>query len=125
MAPILEKVVVEKVDVPIVEFANELILKRNGSTEGAGCLRCLSTKTSEKCAKCGRVYSAQQRLNDAIIVATAHTVATIETLWTYDGGVLELGKLASNCKCSNHRARPPSSIRSRTRPSSRPWAERQ
>jgi len=107
MEPILAKVVVERFDGPIAEVANELLLKRTGSREGPACMRCLSTKNSETCPKCSRTYSAQQRLNDAIIVATAQVIGTVDTLWSYDRGVIELGRFAADCKVSQPQSSTP------------------
>jgi predicted nucleic acid-binding protein len=96
MEPILRKVVVERLDRPIVEFAGELLRKRR-ATEHV-CPRCLGSDRSETCAKCGKRYSAQQRLNDALIVSTAQVLETVETLWSFDGGVHELGRYCASCQ---------------------------
>jgi len=95
MSPILQKVVVERVDRPIVEFAARLLNDRRNAE--AICDRCLGSERSEKCTKCGKVYSAQQRLNDALIVSTANVLETVETLWSFDKGAIELGRYCNSC----------------------------
>ena len=95
MEPILQKVVVERVDRRVAEFANELL--RHRREKEPVCERCLGTSRSAKCPKCGKVYSAQQRLNDALIVATAEVIETVKTLYSYDSGVLELANYCKSC----------------------------
>jgi predicted nucleic acid-binding protein len=95
MAALLEKVVVERVDRPIVEFAATLLKERRAAEKVCDC--CLGSARSEKCTKCGKAYSAQQRLNDALIVSTANVLETVKTLWSFDRGVLELGTYCKLC----------------------------
>lgn len=96
MQPVLDKIVVERVDRRVAEYADELL--RHRREKESVCERCLSTVRSAKCPKCGRSYSAQQRLNDALIVATAEVIETVKTLYSYDSGVLELGSFCKSCR---------------------------
>jgi hypothetical protein len=55
------------------------------------CPRCLGVKASLTCIACGSQRSKQQRTHDTFIVAGAAVEPKITTLYSFDGGVLELG----------------------------------
>jgi predicted nucleic acid-binding protein len=95
METVLQKVVVERMDRRVAEFADELL--RHRREKEAVCDRCLGTSRSAKCPKCGKFYSAQQRLNDALIVATAEVIESVKTLYSYDSGILELASYCKSC----------------------------
>jgi predicted nucleic acid-binding protein len=61
------------------------------------CYVCLAGDKDKVCTKCGRKGAAVQRLNDALIVATAELTSDVTTLYSFDGGVLAYGEVVSSC----------------------------
>lgn len=61
------------------------------------CPECLNAMTWAPCRGCQRHRSATQRLNDALILAAADTMAEVDELYTFDNGMLELGKVLVGC----------------------------
>jgi predicted nucleic acid-binding protein len=88
LGPLREQILVEAVDAAIAEQAARILNKFRASEDV--CRKCLSSTRSGRCA-CGRVVSRHQKVNDALILATAEQLAQVDTLFTYDGGILELG----------------------------------
>jgi predicted nucleic acid-binding protein len=56
------------------------------------CHRCLNVKGATACPVCKQLVSHQQKANDALILGTASTLRDVDTLYTYDPGVIELAK---------------------------------
>jgi hypothetical protein len=48
------------------------------------------------CPKCGQQVSHQQKTHDALIVATASVLFDVDTLYSYDPGVLALSGFVKN-----------------------------
>lgn len=90
------KLRVLSVDARIAQVAIDLI-DRRGDKKEKFCSECLSAVAWAPCSACGRNKSAQQRLNDALVVATAECTGDVKTLYSFDGGVLSLGKHARDC----------------------------
>lgn len=88
------KIRIDPIDGPVADKADQLLKAR--STPKL-CPRCLNSEDSHSCGKCGRNVSSQQRLNDALIVATAETKG-VDVLYAYDGGVLEFGRQKLRCR---------------------------
>lgn len=87
---------VEAVDPRVSVRAAELLNKHRQREDV--CRRCLNVDVVAPCPQCGSVASHQQRLNDAIIVATADVLEDVEVLYSFDGGVLELGTQVTGCE---------------------------
>jgi ribosomal protein L40E len=85
---------VEAVDGAAADLAVKLLAQRN--TNEKVCSRCLGADSGHKCTKCGRSVSAQQRLNDAMIAATADVRAV--TLYAFDTGVLSFTQYVGRCR---------------------------
>ncbi len=62
---------VEPVDSSAADLAVKLLEERNKGERV--CPRCLCSDTEHACPKCHRTVSSQQKLNDAMIAATAET----------------------------------------------------
>lgn len=59
------------------------------------CPTCLSERRATGCKTCKRLVSRPQHFADALIVATAELSNEVSTLYSFDGGVLEMGRLVS------------------------------
>lgn len=95
---------VEALDNSAADLAVKLLDKRR--TREKVCPRCLSSELEHECPACGRIASSQQRLNDALIAATADTRDDVPVLYTFDGGVLAFGPDVSRCRIE----KPPSAF---------------
>ncbi len=84
----LRRLDVRAVTGPVAIRAHALLLAR-GPREGI-CPRCLSTVKSSPCGRCNALVSRQQRLNDALIVATAEHAPDVDVLYTNDDGMLAM-----------------------------------
>lgn len=93
---LLRKIEVRAVSAPISIRAHELLSAR-GKAETL-CSKCLNTLKASPCGKCQAQISRQQRLNDALIVATAEQARDVEVLYTNDNGVLSLAKFVSSLR---------------------------
>lgn len=82
---LMAKTRVEAVTAATAERANEL-LRARGPNEVI-CEKCLGSVQSTPCSKCNRHVSRPQKLNDALILATADTVSDITLLYSEDGGI--------------------------------------
>ena len=87
---------VEAFDGSAADVAVKLLEKRN--VEEKTCPRCLCSDLEHKCEGCGRTASSQQRVNDAVIVATADTRPDVSVLYAFDGGVLAFGPYVTRCR---------------------------
>jgi predicted nucleic acid-binding protein len=89
---------VEPADGAAADLAVKLLQQRNANE--SVCPRCLGTANDHKCARCGRVASSQQRINDALIAATADTRITpaVPVLYAFDTGVLAFKPYVSQCR---------------------------
>jgi uncharacterized paraquat-inducible protein A len=54
------------------------------------------SRSRRACPKCGQQVSHQQKTHDALIVATASILSDVDTLNSYDPGVLALGGFVKN-----------------------------
>jgi predicted nucleic acid-binding protein len=61
-------------------------------SDGTLCPKCLGLKPPVTCTVCGSQRSKQQRTHDTFIVAGAAVEPKIKALYSFDGGVLELGE---------------------------------
>jgi len=61
------------------------------------CPRCFSALDSASCPGCHRQVSAQQRIADALIVATAELAPDVEVIFTFDAGMLAFAPLLTTC----------------------------
>lgn len=91
---ILDLLTVEPVDAAIALAAADL-LEAARSHKGM-CARCFNLAGATSCPKCGQQVSHQQKTHDAFIVATASTLADVDTLYSYDPGVLALSGFVKN-----------------------------
>ena len=69
---------VEAIDGAAADLAVKLLRQKNANEKV--CPRCVGSERSHKCPACGRVASSQQRVNDALIAATAETRAGVPVL---------------------------------------------
>lgn len=83
---LLAKTEAEMVDHRVAEHAHRLMAKRVGSRRV--CERCLGAHDEHPCKVCKRLVSNDQRLRDALIIATADLLPDVSTLYSFDGGVL-------------------------------------
>lgn len=96
IASLLRHIDILPVDTAIAARAAELIKIRGSS--GSFCDGCLHIRKGvNACPKCSRNYSPKHALNDALILATAEKTERVTTLYTFDGGLIELGKHAEGC----------------------------
>ncbi len=91
---ILDQLYVEPVDAAVSLFAAELLEKARNRKDA--CPRCFNITGATACPKCGQQVSHQQKMNDALIVATASVLGDVKTLYSYDKGVLKLGEFVKN-----------------------------
>jgi predicted nucleic acid-binding protein len=82
-------------DAAIARKANDLLTKRE--IQQKTCFVCLASALDKPCTKCGKNGSAVQRVNDAILVATAELTVDITVLYSFDGGVLAYSGVVSRC----------------------------
>src|SRR5579863_6739924 len=87
---------VEALDGSAADLAVKLLEKRN--TNEKICPRCLGSDSEHKCEKCARTASSQQRVNDAMIAATADTRPDISVLWAFDSGVIAFAPYVTRCR---------------------------
>lgn len=76
---------IEQVDLPVVELAAKLFRRQRGMV--GYCDRCLSVAQDKPCTACNRLCSVNQKTNDLIIVAHAHHLPWVHTLYSFDTGV--------------------------------------
>ena len=91
-----EKLLVLALDRPIATKASQLMRTRQILEKS--CAVCLGAGKERVCTKCTRVSSTVQRINDALMVATAELTTSVHTLYSYDGGVLAYAPVLSACK---------------------------
>lgn len=65
------------------------------------CSRCLNVKAASPCSLCKQLVSHQQKMNDALILGTASVLRDVDTLYTYDPGVIELAKFVKGLAVKN------------------------
>jgi predicted nucleic acid-binding protein len=90
------RLIIHSVDLVIAEASADLL--ENYGKDIAVCTKCFNPKGPEPCKKCKAMKSKAARINDAIVVATASEVTQVETLYSYDGGVIMMGKSVSGCQ---------------------------
>lgn len=93
---ILDVLAVEPLDAAISLAAADLL--EVARSKVGTCVRCLNVSGATKCPKCGQLVSHQQKAHDALIVATAATLADVDTLYSYDPGVRELSAFVKTIK---------------------------
>jgi predicted nucleic acid-binding protein len=91
---ILDLLAVEPVDAAIALAAADLLEAARGHK--GMCTRCFNMAGATTCSKCGQQVSHQQKTHDALIVATASILSDVDTLYSYDPGVLALGGFVKN-----------------------------
>lgn len=97
------------VDASISMAAADILEKARN--KGHLCPLCLNVIGASACKQCGQQVSRQQKTHDALIVATAAVLPDVNILYSYDGGVLELGKIVKDMKdMENLTVMPPPSI---------------
>jgi predicted nucleic acid-binding protein len=89
---LMAKTRVEAITAATAERANEL-LRARGPNEVI-CEKCLGSVQMLPCSKCNRNISRAQKLNDALILATADTVPDITLLYSEDGGIHHMAAFA-------------------------------
>ncbi|HMU41493.1 MAG TPA: PIN domain-containing protein [Pseudomonadota bacterium] len=88
VAKLAEKIRVIPLTGAMASRAAELLDKRNKPE--SVCKKCLNSKAEPyKCVQCSKLISPQQRIADAMIAASAELTKDIDTLYSYDGGLLE------------------------------------
>jgi predicted nucleic acid-binding protein len=102
LAPFESRFFVDPFDGRVAEVAAALVEKcRNAENR---CPECWAAKDAQPCKRCGANLSRQQRINDALIVATASEARDVETLYSFDGGVLSFAEHVTGVEVK----RPPS-----------------
>jgi predicted nucleic acid-binding protein len=91
---ILDLLAVEPVDAAIALAAADLLEAARGHK--GMCKRCFNMAGATACPKCGQQVSHQQKTHDALIVATASVLFDVDTLYSYDPGVLALSGFVKN-----------------------------
>lgn len=82
------------IDDRIASRAAELMTLRTADPQV--CPSCWSVKRALPCKTCKRLVSRPQRFADAVIVATAECDPDIHVLYTFDSGVLDMGRLVTS-----------------------------
>jgi hypothetical protein len=54
------------------------------------CNKCWGTDIDKPCTKCGRLGCREDRRNDLVILASAVVAEGVDTIYTFDGGMLHL-----------------------------------
>lgn len=97
LTAVQNKIVVEPLDGRVASVAGDL-LKRHRATADV-CPRCLNhRRKSSACPKCGLHLPQNFRLNDAMIFATAAVLPDVDTLYSYDDGIVTMSKLVAGCE---------------------------
>jgi hypothetical protein len=87
------KVLVEEIDVSVIDLAGELLRERRKIP--TFCPRCLAVDGAKPCTVCGRLGSKLNKTTDALVVAHAAVLEkrkSVTTLYTLDGGPMELAR---------------------------------
>jgi hypothetical protein len=99
------KLFVEAVDVRVIDRAVDLFNKRRKVT--AICRECLGALVSHPCKGCGNAVASTQRINDAIIVASADVHDSVSVLFSDDDGVHDFALDVDPRSCNVQRPPPP------------------
>jgi hypothetical protein len=92
LAPWRGRIDVLAVDAAVAKRAAEIYAESRKSSKV--CPKCFTFIKPVHCDRCGNRRSVSQHSNDIVMVATADVAPEIRVLYTWDGGVLELGKTA-------------------------------
>ena len=76
---------VEPLDLDVAETAPSLL-------NHDYCQTCYSHAEDKTCGECGHLIGKALRLNDAMIVAHAELLPDVDTLYTYDGGMIKMAE---------------------------------
>jgi predicted nucleic acid-binding protein len=90
------RIFIHSIDAAVAESAAALMAKHR--SRAGVCPTCLNSKESLPCKKCKAKTAKSVKINDAITVAVADILEQIEVLYTYDGGMIDLGKFVDGCK---------------------------
>lgn len=95
------QVVIEEINAPVVDLAGRILRARRKLPKF--CSRCLAVDADKPCTRCGRMGSRLNKTTDALIVAHAESIPRVTTLYTLDGGPIELAKFlkSSHLKVMN------------------------
>lgn len=77
---------------------------------GKLCLKCFCFREPVHCKECGNQRGMSQRSNDIIMVATADVATDATVLYSWDGGVLELGAHVADVQVKRPPPPPPQQI---------------
>ncbi|WP_441287247.1 type II toxin-antitoxin system VapC family toxin [Sorangium sp. KYC3313] len=62
------------------------------------CSHCLNAIAQHPCKVCRRLVASHQRINDAMIAASAEISDKVSVLYTFDGGLLSFGQHVKRCR---------------------------
>ena len=85
------KVFIHALEGPMSEVAADLLHKHRSKT--GVCPKCLNSKDASPCPSCKALKAKSIRVMDALTVATASAADEVDVLYTYDDGMIVLGKL--------------------------------
>jgi hypothetical protein len=108
LAPWRGRIEILAVDAAVAKRAAEIYAESRKSSKV--CRKCFTFKKPVHCDVCGNQRSEPQRSNDIVMVATADVAPEIRVLYTWDGGVLELGKAARDVDVRNPPPAPPQQL---------------
>lgn len=91
-----DHVKIAAVDASTVDRAAALLRARNQAEKL--CRKCLSAEKDRSCPACKRLVAAHQRVNDALIAATADVLTDVDVLYSYDTGVQAFGAHLHSCR---------------------------
>lgn len=95
---ILPHLEVLPVDLPVANKASALLRDRDGDPSVKVCRRCLNSTKDTECVGCKLRISSYQRINDAIVAATAEVTDKVTVLYTFDGPIKNgFGDKLKNC----------------------------
>jgi predicted nucleic acid-binding protein len=84
------------VDGRVAKRAADLLQQRLRAPPSA-CVECLALMSDKGCATCKRMGSGYQRINDALIVATADLAKDVDVLHTFDGPMMKYAEFVTGC----------------------------
>jgi len=85
------RVFVHALEGPMSVVAADLLQKHRSKT--GVCPKCLNSKDASPCSSCRALKGKSIKVMDALTVATADAADDVDVLYTYDDGMIELGKL--------------------------------
>ncbi len=94
--PLLDGLMGEAVSPAAAQRASDLLSKRVYTKHA--CHECSNLLVGHPCKKCGKHVASVQRMNDALITATAEVLEDVDILYTFDRGILDFAGDVTNLR---------------------------